>query len=77
MHRDIAARNVLVGTRPQTHKFIAKISDFGLAKILDDSGGFVTDAKVSQRQYGCFFFEILSDLNQAVPNHLADESQTC
>ena len=23
-----------------------------------------------------FFFEILSDLNQAVPNHLADESQT-
>ena len=22
------------------------------------------------------FFEILSDLNQAVPNHLADESQT-
>ena len=22
-----------------------------------------------------FFFEILSDLNQAVPNHLADESQ--
>ena len=52
VHRDIAARNVLVGTRPQTHKFIAKISDFGLAKILDDSGVFVTDAKVSQRQYG-------------------------
>ena len=24
-----------------------------------------------------FFFEILSDLNQAVPNHLADKSQTC
>ena len=23
-----------------------------------------------------FFFEILSDLNQAVPNHLTDESQT-
>ena len=23
-----------------------------------------------------FFFEILSNLNQAVPNHLADESQT-
>ena len=23
-----------------------------------------------------FFFEILSDLNQAVPNHLADKSQT-
>ena len=23
-----------------------------------------------------FFFEILSDLNQAVPNHLANESQT-
>ena len=23
-----------------------------------------------------FFFEILSDLNQAVPNHLADENQT-
>ena len=23
-----------------------------------------------------FFFEILSDMNQAVPNHLADESQT-
>ena len=23
-----------------------------------------------------FFFEILSDLNQVVPNHLADESQT-
>ena len=23
------------------------------------------------------FFKILSDLNQAVPNHLADESQTC
>ena len=22
-----------------------------------------------------FFFEILSDLNQTVPNHLADESQ--
>ena len=22
------------------------------------------------------FFEVLSDLNQAVPNHLADESQT-
>ena len=22
------------------------------------------------------FFEMLSDLNQAVPNHLADESQT-
>ena len=22
------------------------------------------------------FFKILSDLNQAVPNHLADESQT-
>ena len=27
---------------------------------------------------GCniYLFEILSDLNQAVPNHLADESQT-
>ena len=23
-----------------------------------------------------FFFEIMSDLNQAVPYHLADESQT-
>ena len=23
-----------------------------------------------------FFFVVLSDLNQAVPNHLADESQT-
>ena len=23
------------------------------------------------------FSEILSDLNQAVPNHLADKSQTC
>ena len=27
-------------------------------------------------QYSALFFEILSDLNQAVPNHLADESQT-
>ena len=27
-------------------------------------------------EYLIIFFEILSDLNQAVPNHLADESQT-
>ena len=31
--------------------------------------------KLCQQRY-FLFFEILSDLNQAVPNHLADESQT-
>ena len=27
-------------------------------------------------KHNIFFFLVLSDLNQAVPNHLADESQT-
>ena len=29
-----------------------------------------------EKSFFLFFFEILSDLNQAIPNHLADESQT-
>ena len=34
------------------------------------------DCAGRQPEKSFFFFEILSDLNQAVPNHLADESQT-
>ena len=34
------------------------------------------DSGLPTRKVFFFFFEILSDLNQAVPNHLADESQT-
>ena len=34
------------------------------------------DCGLPTRRVFFFFFEILSNLNQAVPNHLADESQT-
>ena len=35
-----------------------------------------TSRPCTSQRWVRYFFEILSDLNQAVPNHLADESQT-
>ena len=39
-------------------------------------GQSVQNNRLTPEKRSLFFFEILSDLNQAVPNHLADESQT-
>ena len=39
-------------------------------------GGFISQIESKRNFPDSLFFVILSDLNQAVPNHLADESQT-
>ena len=56
VHRDIAARNILIGdSKKPTQRFSAKIGDFGLAEVLGASGIFVSDKKVCS--YTCWCFE--------------------
>jgi len=37
IHRDLALRNFLVGTHPVTKQYVIKLSDFGMARMLDSS----------------------------------------
>ncbi len=64
LHRDLAARNVLI--TEENHSFVAKISDFGLSRTMNNNSDYYTSEAsnfaVKWRYFSIFF---LSTTNSA------------
>ena len=65
-----------LSNKEKTHFCIEKERKYKAKERMKDEEIEKGDCGPPTRKVFFFFFEILSDLNQAVPNHLADESQT-